>query len=608
MPVAELARQHSLTSIAIQGRVQAAVAGAWQAVWGFDDAALEEWLGIAVPIVQAAQLHMGTTTAAYLSAAVADMTGAPLVFGGTPEGLMIGPRIRRGIEPKEVYTRPVVEARSLVAAGLDRNEALRRAGTRAVSLAATDVQSTKLYTAQHFMQTTPGVVGYRRHLTGARSCGLCVVASTRRYHRSELMPRHPGCDCGVLPIVGDHDPGEVLNRELLESMHGAVAETYGPDAVRRSADTDEYHRLYETYNHGEYGPTLVRPGDHVMKTKAASARPEPVVHTAIGADRMPHVDGEKTEKIDWHRELPDAPVGEVFEMARGPRAYTLSEDPGPGYGYITTDGRLFYVENVADDEAGRLSSRLKIEALRKHEAEALPKGMRGTPTTMLVKGVSADDLALRQLHPGSTFTTLGNANGARVVFFGGIVDSETVWHETGHVVARRINETGHQLLQGSSAGKPPNYFSRLRDYMNFRDPSAPNEGMWNIAAKADAEHLRTEVHYFDWEAGRTRMAAPTPNGIGSWEPGVKNYAVSDYAASVPHYTEDFSESWRLMTKSKVEGSIASAYPGEKVNMGRLLGDVWQQGRFMKTITFEDMYPNRVAYVRNALATMGYSLP
>lgn len=266
MAVEQLVRQHSLASIALQDQLVRAISGTWQIAGGLDDAAAGDWLSLAVPIVQATQLQMSATTTAYLAATVADMTGRPMVLAGTPPDLVTGVRTRRGVPPEEVYHRPIVQARSLVAAGLPRDEALRRAGARAVSLATTDVQSAKLYTAQHFMSTTPGVVGYRRNLSGSHSCGLCVVASTRRYHKEQLMPRHPGCDCGVIPIVGAHDPGEVINRDLLESMHANVAATFGPDAVTRSVNTDPYRELVQVYNHGEYGPTLARRGDHVSRS------------------------------------------------------------------------------------------------------------------------------------------------------------------------------------------------------------------------------------------------------------------------------------------------------------------------------------------------------
>jgi len=277
MAIDQLVRQQVSISTALQTRLTAAVNGAWGLLGGLDDAAATEWVTWAVPTVQAAQMVMSANTTAYLAAVVAELTGNPPDLTGTPEDLVTGPRARKGVEPVEVYQRPVIQARSLVAAGMDPAEALRQAGARAVNLAITDVQSAKLYTAQHVLTTAPGVVGYRRVLSGTHSCGLCVVASTRRYRKADLMPRHPGCDCTPLPIVGDHDPGVVLNRGLLEELHANVAATFGADAVDRSAGGDPYRALVRVYDHGEYGPTLARRGDHILRNADASARPDPTI-------------------------------------------------------------------------------------------------------------------------------------------------------------------------------------------------------------------------------------------------------------------------------------------------------------------------------------------
>ncbi len=615
MAVDQLVRQHVAVSSTIQTNLQAAVSGAWAVSGGLDDASLAQWLSLSLPLVQAAQLQMSAATEAYLSATVAELSGRPPQAIGTPEVLVVGPRIRRGVDPAEVYSRPVIEARSLVAAGIDRPEALRRAGTRAVSLAATDVQSAKLYTAQHFMTNASGVVGYRRTLSGSHSCGLCVVASTRRYHRSELLPRHPGCDCGVVPIVGDHDPGEVLNRELLESMHGAVAETYGPDAVKRAADTDAYSQLYKTYGHGEYGPTLVKPGDHVMKTKAASARPEPkpigATTPAILVDHMPG----GGPPGDWRKIYPDKPVGQIFELEHGPMADTMSQLPGKGLGYITDDGRLFYVEHVASDEAGHISSRLKLEALLKHEAEALPKGMKGTPATLLVKDRCTLDAEMARFGGGRV---AGNAGVNRVVFFGGMAEPEAIWHETGHVVARRLNETGHSILAGVTNPKvAATYGGRLvtkeqqtlvRHYIGWDHEAAPGR-LWGSAALADMEHLVKGTRIYNWEVAPSTMSAPSLTGEGAY--GLARMrAVTDYAASVPHFVEDFSESWRLMIKTKVEGKIGR---GELSNTfvpwdpKTATGNYWENPQWTD-IGFADLFPNRQRYIEDALKLMGYSLP
>jgi hypothetical protein len=256
----------------LQARVKELVAAAWAALPGVDDTALDQWLATVLPVVTGAEATAAADMAAYLALLVAEMTGQPPRYIGVPTEAVTGARLRRGTPPEAVYSRPMIQARTLLAQKLPYAEAMQGAGRRAELLAATDVQSARLYGAQAIMATEPRIVGYRRKLTGTHSCGLCVVASTRRYHKADLMPRHPGCDCTPTPIIGTEDPGEVLNRPLLDQMHAAIAERFGPEAVTLSADSDAYRQLVTVYQHGEYGPTLAVAGDHHLTSAAANAR------------------------------------------------------------------------------------------------------------------------------------------------------------------------------------------------------------------------------------------------------------------------------------------------------------------------------------------------
>lgn len=270
--VAVLAAQHQALTVRLQERLKAIVAGLWDGLADVDDAAMADWLGQIIPLVTAAETHGAADMAGYLALVVAEMTNTPPRFAGVAANLVTGAIIRQGTAPEAVYARPLIQTRSLLANGVSIDEALQAGRVRALSLAATDTQSARVYAARHVMETEPRIQGYRRNLTGGHSCGLCVVASTRRYHKQELLPRHPGCDCGVLPIVGGHDPGQVINRPLLDQLHANVAATFGPDAVNLSADSDAYRGLVATYEHGEYGPTLMRAGDSHLTSAAADAR------------------------------------------------------------------------------------------------------------------------------------------------------------------------------------------------------------------------------------------------------------------------------------------------------------------------------------------------
>ena len=68
-----------------------------------------------------------------------------------------------------------------------------------------------------------GITGWRRvihpELSDGGTCGLCVAATTRVYRTGKLKPIHDGCNCGVMPIVGEDDPGDALNRLDLGDLY-----------------------------------------------------------------------------------------------------------------------------------------------------------------------------------------------------------------------------------------------------------------------------------------------------------------------------------------------------------------------------------------------------
>jgi hypothetical protein len=109
------------------------------------------------------------------------------------------------------------------------------------------------------LQSAPGtVVCYRRVLTGGHSCGLCVAATTQRYHTNEPMPIHPACDCTVAPIIGSNDPGHVLNAPLIDAAHDAIRERFG--AFDFGARAVDYRQVLLTHQHSELSLVLTVAG------------------------------------------------------------------------------------------------------------------------------------------------------------------------------------------------------------------------------------------------------------------------------------------------------------------------------------------------------------
>jgi len=72
-------------------------------------------------------------------------------------------------------------------------EAVGRGQRRAKLLGLTDVELAVTHTVRERLADEPRYRFYRRVLTGMESCGLCVVASTQRYRKRDLLPIHPNC-------------------------------------------------------------------------------------------------------------------------------------------------------------------------------------------------------------------------------------------------------------------------------------------------------------------------------------------------------------------------------------------------------------------------------
>lgn len=210
----------------------------------------------AVPQVTGAQRTMGSLTQAYLAALVGDM------LGRQPRPVSVpAPTTRRlrGVDPDVVYARPFRTMYASLGEGRPFAQAMDDAARRLQHITATDLQLAKTHTARAVLDQESQVQGYQRVLTGSRSCGLCVVASTQRYRKAELLPIHPGCDCTVAPIIGTEDPGQVINEDRLDDVHDAIQQAFG--VSDRGARLIDYRDLLITHEHGEIGPVLARRGD-----------------------------------------------------------------------------------------------------------------------------------------------------------------------------------------------------------------------------------------------------------------------------------------------------------------------------------------------------------
>jgi len=220
--------------ISIAQRTSRAVGIAWDSFGGLDDAARSAFIDAAAPYVAAARAEVAAVTDAYLAQ----------VAGTSPVGVDVGEiAYRGGVDIAEVYARPTVTARTAIARGASFAEAITQGRGRAVQLADTDVMTTARTVADAVMRQIPRVKGYRR-VPDASACEFCLVASTQRYHVGSLMPIHPGCHCGIAPIVGTTDPGRILDRAAHAQLKadGAIDRISSAKAVARGQRTVDGYR------------------------------------------------------------------------------------------------------------------------------------------------------------------------------------------------------------------------------------------------------------------------------------------------------------------------------------------------------------------------------
>ena len=257
-------RQYAQMTATLRANIVDTVVRQFRASRDFRAADAAVFAGRAAPVVQSGQRQMSTLTQVFLTLLIGYLANETTERIGqaiaAPAALALDfARGLRGVDPAEVYRRPYKEVWYSLSQGKSFTQAVTEGENRLRDIASTDVQLAKTHTAREVIKDDHRVVGYRRVLEGPYSCGMCVLASTQRYHKSQLMPIHPGCDCGIATLVGEHDPGQVINDQAVADVHAAVAERFGiSDPAGRELD---YRKLLISHEHGEIGPVLARAQD-----------------------------------------------------------------------------------------------------------------------------------------------------------------------------------------------------------------------------------------------------------------------------------------------------------------------------------------------------------
>lgn len=233
----------------------------WGRMGSWRDADVDRFLDAVTPRIMAGRLAVANLTDAYLAR----------TLEREPVGAIDVTTLRNGAPIEEVYRRPAVTLYNELSNGKSFPAALTAATARLVGMVGTDLQLSMQHQARASMGNAKGVEAFRRTLTGRENCALCMIASTQRYWKKDLLPIHPGCDCGVEPLARGQANNQVIDPELLEQTHNWVGAHAGRESDRGARDLGlgklveyaeggergaDYTDLIVVREHGELGPTL----------------------------------------------------------------------------------------------------------------------------------------------------------------------------------------------------------------------------------------------------------------------------------------------------------------------------------------------------------------
>jgi hypothetical protein len=237
---------------AVWTSVLAKMTKSWSGLGSWRSADVGTFQKASIPILLAGQRQVASLTTTYLERLyrdIADESSRVTLDFDAVTGTAL-----RGVDPDVVYERPFTTVWTSLSDGVPFDEALSRGEGRLNSLVKTDLQLARTHTAREVLSQQPGVEYTIREPIGEYSCALCLVASTQRYKKKNLLPIHPGCDCLVKTVRSDYDPGQVIDEERLNAIHDAVEAALGTSD--RGARAVDYRKLIIQHDHGEIGPVL----------------------------------------------------------------------------------------------------------------------------------------------------------------------------------------------------------------------------------------------------------------------------------------------------------------------------------------------------------------
>lgn len=260
MTVESLLEAHSAQRAALTDRITAMLLTHWRTLASWDRADVSRFIARAVPAVSAGQQLTGRLADVYIAQVLSELLGERVTSTGIAASDLTN---LRGVPATEVYSRPFVEVWSALKRGEPFAAGLSLAEDRLRRLVEDDLSLAYRRGAMLAMNRQPGVTGYRRVIrpelarTGG-TCGLCIAASGQRYKRSDLMPLHTRCNCGVMPITKDRDPGRDINGQDIDGLYAKALKDTGSDTSARALSATRF----DVRTHGELGPVLTPAGQH----------------------------------------------------------------------------------------------------------------------------------------------------------------------------------------------------------------------------------------------------------------------------------------------------------------------------------------------------------
>ena len=215
-----LIRAYESANSQVRERVLAYALAVWGAASSFRDADVDRLVARIVPAVQAGQLQLAALTDAYVGR-MASLAGVS--WTASVDRSVVA---YRGVAASEVYRRPAVSLYTALARGAAFTDAVSEGRNRLQSIVSTDLQQARNRQANSSVGSS-GFQFYRRVLTGKEDCDKCQIASTNRYSKADLMPIHPGCDCGVEPLLEFDAKPDPAAETVVVNMHGELGPTLG---------------------------------------------------------------------------------------------------------------------------------------------------------------------------------------------------------------------------------------------------------------------------------------------------------------------------------------------------------------------------------------------